>query len=100
MIVYVAGNLLVKEDSLPLRLMPELQVRLPGVIFKELEPTEDMPEGDLTIIDTVVGMKDVGVISNVDAIDAGLCRREDRREPAGRFRRPHRQRLLVPAVDR
>lgn len=58
--VLVFGNLLVKEDSLPLRLMPELQKTFPDIEFKELDAVEDLQnEGrHLLIIDSVKGIKE------------------------------------------
>ena len=65
--IYVCGNPLVKEDSLPLRILPELQKRFPGINFVEFEPTEDLPQEDnLVIIDTVINAKDVMIIDDID----------------------------------
>ena len=67
--IYAAGNLLVKEDSLPLRIMNRLADAFPGFEFVELEPTDDMPEErDIIIIDTVIGIDDVAVFTDIDAI--------------------------------
>lgn len=58
--ILVFGNPLVKEDSLPLRLMPELQKAFPNIEFKELDAVEDLQnEGrHLVILDTVKGIKE------------------------------------------
>ncbi len=65
--IYVCGNPLVKEDSLPLRILPELRKRFPEINFVEFEPTEDLPEEEnLVIIDTVINAKDVMLIDNID----------------------------------
>ena len=57
MTVFVFGNPDLALDSLPLRLLPELRRRLPGVEFLVKDPNEewDVPE-ELTVIDTVVGI--------------------------------------------
>jgi len=65
--IYVCGNPLVKEDSLPLRILPVLQKKFPEINFVEFEPTEDLPKEDnLIIIDTVINAKDVMLIDNID----------------------------------
>ncbi len=65
--IYVCGNPLVKEDSLPLRILPALQKRFPDINFVEFEPTEDLPKEDnLIIIDTVINAKDVMLIDDID----------------------------------
>lgn len=67
--IYVAGNPLVEEDSLPLRIMPGLRERFPRLEFRELEPTEDLPEEkDLIIIDIVKGIEKVQVIDDIEKI--------------------------------
>ena len=68
-IVYVAGNPLVPEDSLPLKLMKRLKKTFPHIEFKELEPTDDMPEErNLTIIDTIMGIEKVTILTDIDKI--------------------------------
>jgi Ni,Fe-hydrogenase maturation factor len=70
--VYVAGNPLVKEDSVPLRIMDKLVESFPSIEFKELEPTDDMPEDrSLNIIDTVIGVDKVTIIKDIDKIVTG-----------------------------
>jgi len=65
--IYVCGNPLVKEDSLPLRILPVLQKKFPEINFVEFEPTEDLPKEDnLVIIDTVINAKDVMLIDDID----------------------------------
>jgi Ni,Fe-hydrogenase maturation factor len=66
--ILVFGNLLVKKDSLPLRLMKRLQEELPSIDFKEFDAVEDLyQEGkDLNILDTVQGIKKVELITDID----------------------------------
>jgi Ni,Fe-hydrogenase maturation factor len=67
--IYVLGNSLVKEDSLPIRLIPVLKKEFPKIEFIEFEPTEDFPkEKELVIIDTVINAKEVCLISDIDKI--------------------------------
>lgn len=67
-VIYLVGNLLVKEDSLPIRLKPELEAKFPDIEFREYDPTEDLPEDteDLIIIDTVEGLKEPRVFDDID----------------------------------
>ncbi len=58
--IYVFGNPLVKEDSLPIKLLPDLQKAFPKIEFIVIDPNENFPpsgEKDLTILDTVIGIK-------------------------------------------
>ncbi|MBW2970455.1 hypothetical protein KY309_02230 [Candidatus Woesearchaeota archaeon] len=64
--IYVCGNPLVKEDSLPLRILPELRKRFPSIDFVEFEPSEDLPDENLIIMDTVINAKDVMIIDDID----------------------------------
>jgi hypothetical protein len=66
MIVYVFGNPDLPADSLPLRILPELEKKFPQVQFVVKDPNEewDVPE-ELTVIDTVEGIKDVTVFHDL-----------------------------------
>jgi len=58
--IYVFGNLLIKEDSLPVRMINRLKKILPQIDFKMVDPNENFPpkgEKDLIILDTVFGIK-------------------------------------------
>lgn len=60
--VFVLGNPLVKNDSLPIQILPKLRQRLPDLQFIHIDPTEEYPQKpaqDLIIIDTVLGIKSV-----------------------------------------
>ncbi|MBI2233252.1 MAG: hypothetical protein HYU56_04990 [Candidatus Aenigmarchaeota archaeon] len=71
-IIYVAGNPLVKEDSIPLRIMAKLQEDFKHFEFRELEPTDNPPEEKtLHIIDTVIGIDNVRVIKDIDSLVTG-----------------------------
>ena len=53
--IYICGNPLLKEDSLPLKILPKLQDLFPDINFIDFEPTEDLPkEEKLIIIDTII----------------------------------------------
>ena len=65
--IYVAGNSLVKEDSLPLKLIPNLKKELPKFEIVEIDPNEDfVPEDSSVIIDTVVGINEVTLFTDID----------------------------------
>lgn len=65
--VYVFGNLDLKEDSLPLRILPDLKRELPSVDFEEKDPNEDwdIPK-EFVVIDTVVGIDKVVTFSSLE----------------------------------
>ncbi len=69
--VYVFGNPLVKKDSLPVELMSELKKSFPDINFREIDPTENLHKlgKKLYIIDTVIGIKNVTMIRDVDVIE-------------------------------
>ncbi len=62
--ILVFGNPLVKEDSLPLLLLPKLRREFPEVEFRELDSTEDLhKEGrKLIILDSATGIKKVEIV--------------------------------------
>lgn len=64
------GNLLVKEDSLPLKILPRLKKEFREIEFVEFNTVEDLEkEGpDLIIIDTVEGTNDVSLITDINSI--------------------------------
>jgi Ni,Fe-hydrogenase maturation factor len=66
--IYVFGNPLVKEDSLPLKLIGKLRKEFPSLEFKEFDTVEDLTERELSIIDTVKGIKKVELIEDIDKI--------------------------------
>ena len=58
--IYVFGNPLVKDDSIPLQILPQLKKKFREVEFVITDPNENFPpEGnkDLVILDTVKGIK-------------------------------------------
>lgn len=70
--IYIFGNPLLSFDSLPIQLMPDLQKEFPGFNFIHKDPNENMhPEnGELIIIDTVVGPKEVVIINDIERIES------------------------------
>jgi Ni,Fe-hydrogenase maturation factor len=71
--VLVFGNPLVDADSIALRLMPLLQRRFPGLAFKEFDAAENLEqEGrDLVILDSAIGLEDVALLEDLDALAMG-----------------------------
>lgn len=65
--IYVCGNPLVPEDSLPLSILPDIRKKFPHITFLVFDPTEDLPkEKELIIIDTIINAKEVLCIRNID----------------------------------
>lgn len=64
--VFVFGNPDLPTDSLPWRLLPQLEKSFPGICFEVRDPNEDweMPE-ELTVLDTVLGIKKVRVFTGL-----------------------------------
>jgi hypothetical protein len=66
--IYIVGNSMVQEDSLPYALLPILRKRFPRVIFEEADPNENfVPEEGSIILDSVVDIEDVRFFDNLDA---------------------------------
>jgi Ni,Fe-hydrogenase maturation factor len=67
--IYIFGNPLVKEDSIPLKLIDKLRREFPHIEFKEFDTVEDLEfEKELNIIDTVKGIKKAEIITDVNKI--------------------------------
>ena len=71
MTVFIFGNPDVEEDSLPLKILPELRKKCPGIDFLTKDPNEDfeLPEGAV-IIDAVAGLKEIRVFDSLDDFQA------------------------------
>jgi hypothetical protein len=65
--IFVFGNPELPMDSLPLKILPELQRAFPTISFEVKDPNEewDVPP-ELTVIDTVLGPKEVTVFNDLD----------------------------------
>jgi hypothetical protein len=64
--VYVFGNPDVEMDSLPIKLIPALQKQFPEISFIILDPNEEWDiSHEITIIDTVVGIKDITLFNDL-----------------------------------
>ena len=66
--IYVLGNPLMRQDSMPLKLLPKLRKSFNNIDFIELDPTENFPEGNLILIDTLLNANQVSIITDIDKI--------------------------------
>jgi Ni,Fe-hydrogenase maturation factor len=68
--VLVFGNPFLENDSLPLKILPKLAEKFPGIEFKEIDPTEDLENQgrNLTILDTVEGIEKVMEINSIEQL--------------------------------
>jgi len=68
--ILVFGNPLVKEDSLPLRILPKLREKFPSIEFKEFDTAENLEEEgrDLVILDAAKGIDDVILLDGIENI--------------------------------
>lgn len=68
--IYVFGNPLLEFDSIPLQILPRLKEEFPDIDFVVKDPHENLhPENKhLTIIDTVMDIKEVTLITDIDSI--------------------------------
>lgn len=70
--IYIFGNSLIKEDSLPLKLIEQLKKDFPEIEFILADPNENFPpknEKKLVIIDRVKGIKEP-MILNLDDFES------------------------------
>ncbi|MDP2789961.1 MAG: hypothetical protein Q8O51_02425 [bacterium] len=69
--VWVFGNIDLEEDSLPLKILPQLQRQRPDLTFRVRDPMEewdDVPD-PLVVVDTVKGLEKVAVFTDFDAFE-------------------------------
>lgn len=65
--IYLLGNPLVEEDSLPVEFLPKLKSQFPNINFQIIDPTENFPEEDnLILIDTIINIKKVSILTKKD----------------------------------
>ncbi|MDI6734119.1 MAG: hypothetical protein QMD50_01330 [Patescibacteria group bacterium] len=67
MTIFVFGNPDIKEDSLPIKILPELKKIFPDIEFKIKDPNEEwnLPE-ELIIIDTAVGINNMKIFNSLN----------------------------------
>jgi len=69
--IYVVGNSLVLEDSIPLQLLIKLKKKFPHVQIEEVDPNENfIPEHGSIIIDTVKGIDRTTVYDSLEVFEA------------------------------
>jgi Ni,Fe-hydrogenase maturation factor len=68
--VLVFGNPLLKQDSIPIKLLPKLKQKFPNIEFKEIDPTEDLDKQgkNLIILDTVQNIDKVTIINDIEKL--------------------------------
>ena len=62
--ILIFGNALVKQDNIPLRILPQLKQKFPDIEFKEIDSTETLQNetdqnGNLTILDTAIDIDQI-----------------------------------------
>lgn len=66
--IYYLGNVILKEDNVTHKLIPQLEKQFPQFNFIHLDPTEEMPESEnnqLIFLDTIVGINKVKVFHSL-----------------------------------
>jgi hypothetical protein len=70
--IFVFGNEDLKEDNLPLRILPQLKKYFPNIDFVLQDPNEeweienDSQNSEIVIIDTAVGIKEVTIFDSLE----------------------------------
>lgn len=65
--IFVFGNIDLENDSLPLRILPQLREEFPDINFEIRDPNEEWEVPDeFIIIDTIIGIKGVKVFETLD----------------------------------
>ena len=68
--VFLFGNSDIEMDSLPIRLVPNLEKQFPDTTFTILDPNEEWEIPDpFVVIDTVVGLTDIHVFRSLDEFE-------------------------------
>lgn len=65
--IFVLGNPLLEEDSLPIRIMPMLQKKFPGIEFID-NVDEIETEKNIIAIDVAEGIDKIEILDNVEKI--------------------------------
>lgn len=64
--IYVFGNKDIEMDSLPVRLMGDIQNEFPDISCEHLDPNEDFDTSEpFIIIDTVVGLEEAHIFESL-----------------------------------
>ncbi|MFH1257980.1 MAG: hypothetical protein ABIG96_03340 [Candidatus Micrarchaeota archaeon] len=68
--ILVFGNMLVPQDSVPLKILPQLRKEFPQIDFEEVDAVEQIEDcgRELVIIDSVQGIKKVEVITDIESL--------------------------------
>ncbi len=67
--IFIFGNPDLPFDSLPLRILPELQKEFPEIKFEVKDPNEEWDlenSGDLVILDTAVGIDKITIFEDLE----------------------------------
>jgi hypothetical protein len=69
--ISIFGNPLIKNDSLPIRILPKLEKAFPDIVFTIEDPSEclERNEEDWWIIDTVMGIDGVELIEDISRFE-------------------------------
>lgn len=70
-VIFVAGNPLIEQDSLALQAAEQLQGKIKGIEFREIESLDALQEKEkqnLCIMDVAAGVKKVELIENVEKL--------------------------------
>lgn len=70
-VIFVAGNPLIEQDSLALRVAEKLKGKIRGIEFREIESLDALQEKEkrnLCIMDVCVGIKKVQLIESVNEL--------------------------------
>ena len=92
--IYLFGNPLLPNDSLPLRWKKNLEKLFPQIIFETVDVNENFPrigERNLIILDTVIGIKEPMVLDLDDFDQAQLGFKKNKKSPIS----PHDYDLLL-----
>lgn len=69
--IYIFGNPLLNFDNTPFKVLPDLKKELPYINFITRDPNENLKpdkDGELIIIDTIMDIKDVIAINDINKI--------------------------------
>ena len=66
--IYVFGNTLLKKDSLAVELSKKLKKYFPKIDFAHLDPSEEIKEKEIIILDVAEGIKKVSIIKNINQL--------------------------------
>lgn len=70
-VIYIFGNELLKEDSVPIKIKPELEKHFPKIDFVYQDPNENIKPKDkkMILIDSAQGIEEIKILDSLQKLE-------------------------------